>query len=340
MYFFKSFLLIVSCFTASFVIAQTDSSVKQKDTATKPKPAEEQQPSKPEKDTSQGSSNNNNTAPAPQQAAQDTTITNPLDSLQTDTLNTANTVTIATLDTTSFYKYESPYFNLHTTPVYTLMQLKPQLNSDILFYAIALCVLFVGAVRAISPKYINSIFKLLRQPALQKQTKDQSQQQSNISSWLLNIFFVISSALFLSLCIDKYYHPALPFLKLFLYAGLIIAVAYIAKYFILVFAGWIFNIKEITNSYTFIEMLINKIIGMLLLPFIIIVAFAMPSIAVVAATAGICVVSIFMLYRYIIAVTTLKRFAKVNGLHFFIYLCAVEIAPALIIIKAATQYLG
>jgi len=340
MYVLKSFFIIVCCFVAMFSRAQdTTKPAQQVDTTTAtlrtPQPQQQRQVDSPRNSPA----NNNTTTPPPAETI-DIIEANSIDTLAADSLTTMPAITDSTVDTSSFYKYRHPYLNFNGPAVYSIMQLKAMPSTDFLFYGIVLCVLFIGAIRAISPKYINSVFKLLRQPALQKQTKDQSQQQSNISAWLLNIFFVISTALFIAVCINKYYISPLGFTTLFLYASAIIALAYIAKFFVLAFAGWIFNIKEITNSYTFIEMLINKIIGMVLLPFIIVTAFAMPAVATVAATAGVCVIGLFMLYRYIIAVTTLKRFAKVNGFHFFIYLCAVEIAPALIIIKATTQYFG
>ena len=49
---------------------------------------------------------------------------------------------------------------------------------------------------------------------------------------------------------------------------------YLVKYCALKFTGWVTGLKEITNTYVFVIFLINKIIGIFLVPFIVILAFS------------------------------------------------------------------
>jgi hypothetical protein len=52
-----------------------------------------------------------------------------------------------------------------------------------------------------------------------------------------------------------------------------ISIIYFIKYLGLKLSGWLFNMQEAANSYIFIVFVINKMIGILLLPFLILLAF-------------------------------------------------------------------
>jgi hypothetical protein len=49
---------------------------------------------------------------------------------------------------------------------------------------------------------------------------------------------------------------------------------YLVKYLFLLFTGWVFNSQEATGSYVFVVFLVNKVMGVLLIPFLLIFAFA------------------------------------------------------------------
>ena len=51
-----------------------------------------------------------------------------------------------------------------------------------------------------------------------------------------------------------------------------VAVTYFVKFLILKLAGWTFNLKNLTDSYIFIVFLVNKIIGIVLLPVVVMIA--------------------------------------------------------------------
>ncbi len=52
-----------------------------------------------------------------------------------------------------------------------------------------------------------------------------------------------------------------------------------------------------------------------------------------AVTVAMSLVLIMLVYRYIVALGTVVKNLKINAVHFFIYLCAVEILPLLVIYK-------
>ena len=92
--------------------------------------------------------------------------------------------------------------------------------------------------------------------------------------------------------------------------------------------------KNTTNTYTFIVFLINKILGVILIPVIIIIAFSPIKIVDVGVTIALILLLILFIYRYWLSYKAVRNTIKVSALHFFLYLCAVEILPLTIIYKA------
>jgi len=109
---------------------------------------------------------------------------------------------------------------------------------------------------------------------------------------------------------------------------------YIAKFMSLKFTGWVTGYKEVTNTYIFIIFLINKILGVLLLPFVIIIAFSIPSLITASVVLSLLVISLMFLLRFFRSYGLLQNKLKISRFHFFMYVIGVEIIPLLLIYKA------
>jgi hypothetical protein len=92
--------------------------------------------------------------------------------------------------------------------------------------------------------------------------------------------------------------------------------------------------QEAANSYIFIVFIIHKMIGIFLLPFLILLAFAQGDVYTVGITLSWFMVAGLMVYRIILTFAAIRNQVKVNPFHFFLYICAFEIAPLLLIYKA------
>ncbi len=125
----------------------------------------------------------------------------------------------------------------------------------------------------------------------------------------------------------------------FLYSAAVLAMIYLFKYLILKIVGWIFNIGRAVETYLFVVFMTNKIIGIFLLPFLVLISFSGPLITQIAVTISIIMICLFYIYRFIASFGTLRKEIKISGLHFFLYLCAFEIAPLLLIYKVLVTYL-
>jgi hypothetical protein len=200
--------------------------------------------------------------------------------------------------------------------------------------------LFLAFIKLVFSKYFKNLFRLFFQPSFrQRQTREQL-QQGNFPSLLLNLFFVISAGAYISFLLTYYQLTNANFWLLLLYSSLALIVLYTGKFIFLNFAGWVFNVKEATSAYIFAIYLINKILGVVLVPFIFLIAFAENNIKNVSVTISILIVLLLFLYRYLISYGPVRREVKVSAVHFFFYILAFEITPLLVIYKTITLYLN
>jgi hypothetical protein len=70
-----------------------------------------------------------------------------------------------------------------------------------------------------------------------------------------------------------------------------------------------------------------------LLPFLVLLAFAQGNIYAVSFTLSWITIVGLLAYRFILTYTTVRNQVKVNPFHFFLYLCAFELAPLLLIYR-------
>jgi hypothetical protein len=109
---------------------------------------------------------------------------------------------------------------------------------------------------------------------------------------------------------------------------------------VLKFLGWALQVKEATNVYIFIVFTTNKIIGIALLPFLIVLAFTNGMISQVAITLAVSMVIGLFAYRFFLSYVSIHRQVKISFFHFLIYLCAFEIIPLLLINKLLFTFLS
>lgn len=265
------------------------------------------------------------------------------DSLVTDSAkkNSAVVLKRAKNDTGTYQKYEThPYLPLNRPAVFMVIDYHKQPSKDELFYLMAAILFCLAFIRAGFPKYFRNLFLLFFQTSLrQKQNRDHL-LQDHLASLLTNLLFFISTGLYITLLIQYKNWIQAPFWILALVSALALVLIYLGKYLFLLFAGWVFNTKEAAGSYVFLVFLVNKVMGVLLIPFLLILAFADPRVVNIAVTVSFGMIGLLFLYRYGISFSAIRTKLKVNALHFFLYLCAVELLPLLLIYKVLMNYIA
>lgn len=226
------------------------------------------------------------------------------------------------------------------TPQYDINPLRPDRRQDWLVYLVGGVLLLLGIIRTTYLKYFSDLFRAFLNPTLsQRQLKDQL-SQSPFPNFLLNAFFVVSLGLYLYLMMYRLNYPT-DAIAWMLIPGLMILVGviYAVKYVVLRFCGWLFGNEDLIDAYVFILYLINKVLGILLAPFLIVLAFCEPEIATTSLYISVFFIVLLIVYRYVRSYSLVRQYLSFSKLHFFLYLCAFEVVPVLIITKVLLIWL-
>jgi Domain of unknown function (DUF4271) len=233
----------------------------------------------------------------------------------------------------------NPYYNFFASPQNLLAEERPEQGKEALFYILTGLLLFFALIKLLFNKYVNNILGLAFRGSLrQKQIREQL-LQTPLPSLFLNIFFVIVAGLYIFFLLQHYQTaPATGFWILLLYCVAAVALVYLVKFLILKFTGWIFNMREAADTYIFIVFLVNKLLAIFLLPLMVVMTFSLASWSGVLLTLSYIMVLVFFAYRYIVSFAPVRREVKVSQFHFFMYLCAFEIIPLLLIYKVLLRF--
>lgn len=247
----------------------------------------------------------------------------------------------AVIDTASYQRYMAhPWLPMTKAPAYMVVDYRTRETKDYLFYLLYGIITLLAFVKMVFPKYFRNLFLLFFQTSLrQKQTREQLLQDT-LASLLINLLFIISAGLFISLLMIEKGWSQLPFWTFYAYVTAVLLTIYTGKYLFLLFAGWVFNNKEVAHGYIFLVSMINRILGILLIPFSVFMAFGEEYMMSVVTTLSLGVVALLLLYRYLVSFGSLRTGLKINAFHFFLYLCAVEILPMVLIYKLLVNYIG
>jgi len=114
----------------------------------------------------------------------------------------------------------------------------------------------------------------------------------------------------------------------------------VGKFLFTKFIGWIFNKKEEATSYSFLVFIVNKMVGVVLIPFLFLLAFSTPRIESIAFTISILIIILLLLFRFFSTYKNMSGRLNINAIHFFLYFCTIEILPLLLMYKALSNYIG
>lgn len=235
-----------------------------------------------------------------------------------------------------------PYFGFNAPIVQNEQAIVRKVTGkELIFYLMIILLIIYALLRLAFPKYFIDLFRLFfRTTIKQRQIKEQL-MQTPLPSLLLNIFFIVSGGLYVSFIVQHFQwsiHENFWILFLYCCAGLLIA--YSVKFLGLKISGWLFSMQDAANAYIFIVFTVNKVIGILLLPILVLLAFSIGNVYAVSLTLSWCIIAILLFYRFILTYRAVHNQVKVNPFHFFLYLCAFEIAPLLLVYKGLLVFLN
>lgn len=236
--------------------------------------------------------------------------------------------------------FDHRFDNSTTAVIYKIEQKFALPNKDILFYLILFILFLYGFINNISPQYFPKLFNQFSQSSLRMVQQREQLLQNSVGSFLSNLNFILSIALVATLLIFNYHLLALSFWMGYFYICLFFTALYLVKFMCLHLAGYIFNTQELVNTYIFVVFMINKVLGVLLMPFVLFLAFAKPVFYTYALFGVAIIFVILILYRYLFSLSTVRNKLHISSFHFFLYLCAFELLPLMLLYKFIVQYFG
>lgn len=243
-------------------------------------------------------------------------------------------------DTAFMNLLKIPYIKKDIQPLLQEGNLRVPANKDYLFYTLVAIVLLLAFIKQAFPKYFSNLFRLLIDASFRQKQRREQLMQETLASLMMNILFIITGGMFIALLAVYYHWLHITFWLLALYCITVLFIIYIVKYLVILFTGWVFNVREPASTYSFIVFLINKIVGVVLLPLLLLLAFSNGQVWDITVTIATAVVTLLLVFRYIISLSLLRGALNIHPFHFFLYLCAVELMPMLVIYKLVFNITG
>ena len=230
--------------------------------------------------------------------------------------------------------------NTRDQGTYFLQEIRTPLGKEFIFYLLCILLFILALFKTFYSMYFNNLFRIFFNTSLRQTQLTDQLSQAKLPSFILNIFFAISGGIYIWLLFTHFNKvPSVKTQTLLLICVLTVASIYLVKFIILKFTGWLAGIQKTVDSYIFVIFLVNKIMGVLLIPFLILLAFSknewIPFVAVISAL----FIGLIFLSRYTKSYGALDNKLSLNSLHLLIFVLGAEIIPLFVFYKVAIDYL-
>lgn len=236
---------------------------------------------------------------------------------------------------------QNSYLNSEGKPFAMITYPRKKTSQESIFYPILIVIVLLSSLRFFYVRYFNNLFRVFFNTSLRQNQLSDQLLQAKLPSLFLNIVSVASGGLFFYFLL-KYFGwvtGSKP-LKVIILCTLCMTAIYLIKYITLKFTGWVTGYDVITNTYIFIIFLINKILGIFLLPLIVIIAFSIPILIKVSVLLAILLTAFMFLFRFFRSYGLIKNKLKISHFHFIMYIIGIEIVPVLLIYKVLALLLS
>ncbi|MBE0655739.1 MAG: DUF4271 domain-containing protein [Bacteroidales bacterium] len=212
--------------------------------------------------------------------------------------------------------------------------LQRELTPDWVLYFILGFLMVLAWLRVIYTKFIVNIFRA----AFDFQLAQKVFREAGIVQWrifaFLNIFYYFSTGTFFYLVLNYFNFHLFGLTGLKLY-GAVTGILFGYSLFRLItmkLTGFLFNREKLFNEAIFHNFIYNKISGMVLTLFILLLAYTRGIYQDITLYAGLTVVGGLLLRRFFRMAIFIHK-SVVLLFYFILYLCSLEIIPVLVIIK-------
>ncbi len=185
-------------------------------------------------------------------------------------------------------------------------------------------------------RFFKDSFSSLYKSLVNYQLSEKLLRDKNIltirSNLILNVHFILIFSLLLAVVLWKYGSTEKLSISSFLFFMSILASIIIARYLIINIIGYTFDKSKLAKEQIFNIQLIDKALGITILPFVFMILYAPKLFSTIAM--GICIALVILAF-----IIRLLRIIQTNNkndvllFHSFLYLCTLELLPLIIGIK-------
>lgn len=200
--------------------------------------------------------------------------------------------------------------------------------------ALLLLVTGIGLVRLFfKPMFHNVVHAYYNEQV----TQDISKEDNLITSWpyiFLYLLFSFSLGLFLLIYISAFGDSDMLTVENYFSLSIFVAVLFVVKILLIRLLGFVFELQRTVREYVAVLYLMYFNSMLILLPFLLIVTFVPVTYFKFLLSLFAIVVSILFIYKFSVTAVRLLGQLKFSIFYLILYLCALEIAPILILVKA------
>ena len=209
-------------------------------------------------------------------------------------------------------------------------------RTGIFLITLFLLFVFAGIKNAFFRYFSNLSMVFTTINSSKRQLKEQLDNNSRASFLFLALYFFSVSFIFYLLFLNESFFPS-KYISMAKYGICLLATIsfYFIKNGLVKMLAWIFNRENNYHDYQFTNTMINEFTGLFLFPLSIFLLLFNGKIVSIILTISILLLVAMNLFKYIRLIGLMKKMLSMNFIHFFLYLCAFEIMPLLVLIKVA-----
>jgi hypothetical protein len=217
---------------------------------------------------------------------------------------------------------------------------RPNVSPDWLFPVLILVAAVFTWLRVFYNKYFSQLFEAVVNNNLTNQiVRDENILVQRASVYLSIVFYLVAALFLYEFSLYRGWELAdigSGFPR-FLFFAILVSAVYALKFLVLKIAGWLFDLERETALYIFNVFLLNNLLGILLLPLIALLAFHSILPADRLFQAALIIVGLLYVYRLFRGLLVGLGTSGFSPLYLFLYLCTLEIAPLLVLLRLVDQ---
>ncbi len=231
-----------------------------------------------------------------------------------------------------------PFFHHHELPIKNQEPIPiTSSNPFWLFYVLLILVAGFTWVKVFYSRTLEHILGSFISKTMSNQVvRDENLLLQKASFLLTGIFYLVLALFIYQISIlDPFLPDFFPSgIARFLILAVMVAAIYSFKFIFLKVSGFIFQLDKPVSAYIFNIFLINNLIGILLLPVVIAISFTSTMAAIIIFKITVAIIILLYLFRLMRGILIGLSLTHFSLFYLFLYICALEIAPLIFIIKA------